>query len=139
MQTRLRPLLGIAPPMHTAILAWVHFRQYVITQAPLLLSETRGLLYQLASIAADDTAAAGATAAGRQPGCRTAAGTSVTAASTAAAAATGGMKAAVGGGGAGAGGAAQLYGQQQDAVFASNVGQAVVDWILERLSDYHKR
>jgi hypothetical protein len=39
--------------MHAAVLAWVHFRQYVITQAPNLLSETRGLLYKLASIAAD--------------------------------------------------------------------------------------
>jgi hypothetical protein len=27
----------------------------------------------------------------------------------------------------------------QDGAFAKNVGQAVVDWILERLSDYHKR
>lgn len=48
----MRPLLGIAEPTHAAVLAWVHFRQYVITQAPQLLSETRGLLYKLASIAA---------------------------------------------------------------------------------------
>jgi hypothetical protein len=41
--------------MHTAVMAWVHFRQYVITQAPQLLAETRGLLYKLASIAADTT------------------------------------------------------------------------------------
>lgn len=53
LQTRIRPLLGIATPMHTAVLAWVHFRQYVITQAPQLLAETRGLLYKLASIASD--------------------------------------------------------------------------------------
>jgi hypothetical protein len=53
LQSRVRPLLGIGEPMHAAVLAWVHFRQYVITQAPQLLSETRGLLYKLASIAAD--------------------------------------------------------------------------------------
>jgi hypothetical protein len=41
--------------MHTAVLAWVHFRQYVITQAPQLLAETRGLLFKLASIAAETT------------------------------------------------------------------------------------
>jgi hypothetical protein len=28
---------------------------------------------------------------------------------------------------------------QQDTAFARGVGQAVVDWILERLSDYHSR
>jgi hypothetical protein len=53
LQTHIRPLLGIAPAMHSAVLAWVHFRQYVITQAPQLLAKTRGLLYQLAAIAAD--------------------------------------------------------------------------------------
>lgn len=53
LQTHIRPLLGIAPAMHTAVLAWVHFRQYVITPAPQLLAETRGLLHKLAAIAAD--------------------------------------------------------------------------------------
>lgn len=53
LQAHIRPLLGIAPAMHTAVLAWVHFRKYVITQAPQLLVETRGLLYKLAAIAAD--------------------------------------------------------------------------------------
>ena len=37
-----------------------------------------------------------------------------------------------------AGGTGVAY-SQQDAVFARNVGQAVVDWILERLSDYHSK
>lgn len=36
-------------------------------------------------------------------------------------------------------GAADKTYSKQDAVFAKNVGQAVVDWILERLSDYHTR
>jgi len=45
-----QPVLGIVPLLHAAMLAWVHFRQYVITQAPQLLAETRSLLYKLASI-----------------------------------------------------------------------------------------
>lgn len=46
----MQPVLGIVPLLHAAMLAWVHFRQYVITQAPQLLAETRSLLYKLASI-----------------------------------------------------------------------------------------
>lgn len=56
LQAHVRPLLGIPPAMHTAILSWVHFRQYVITQSPQLLVETRGLLYKLASMTADAAA-----------------------------------------------------------------------------------
>jgi hypothetical protein len=36
--------------MHAAVLAWVHFRQYVLTQEPQLLAETRQLLYKLAAM-----------------------------------------------------------------------------------------
>lgn len=54
MQTHLGPVLGIAPALHAAMMAWVHFRQFVMTQAPQLLSETRALLYKLASISVDE-------------------------------------------------------------------------------------
>jgi hypothetical protein len=50
LQTRIGPLLGITPSMHAAVLAWVHFRQYVLTQEPQLLAETRQLLYKLAAM-----------------------------------------------------------------------------------------
>jgi hypothetical protein len=40
---------------------------------------------------------------------------------------------------AGANGSTDSGYRKQDAAFARNVGQAVVDWILERLSDYHSR
>ena len=54
LQTSIRPSLGIPAPLHAAMMAWVHFRQYVVTQAPNVLAETRGLLYKLASITLEE-------------------------------------------------------------------------------------
>lgn len=51
VQVRLWPLLGISPAMHNAGFAWIHFRQYVLTRHPGLISKTKALLKRLAQLA----------------------------------------------------------------------------------------
>lgn len=56
-----------------------------------------------------------------------------------AAAAAGSQRAAGSAAAGAANGSTDVGYRKQDAAFARNVGQAVVDWIVERLSDYHSR
>lgn len=111
LQHRIGPLLGISRSLHAAVSAWVYFRQAVRTQSPVLLADTKGRLHKLAQLAAATTATSSTNSAG-------------------AAAAPGSSGTANG-----SSGGCVL----DDAAFARGVGDAVVTWIVQHLSDYHSR
>lgn len=73
------------------------------------------------------------------PRCRAALAAAAAALGAGTAAAAGSQRAAGSAAAGAANGSTDGGYRKQDAAFARNVGQAVVDWILERLSDYHSR
>ncbi|WIA21715.1 hypothetical protein OEZ85_000881 [Tetradesmus obliquus] len=114
LQARLWPLLGVSPSMHNAGFAWVHFRQFVLTRHPGLVAKTKALLKRLALLARQHSRgnSGGGSGAGTAGGSSTANGSSSSSAPGE---------------------------SSEDAALTRGVGAAVIDWIAERLADYHAR
>lgn len=130
--------------MHNAGFAWIHFRQFVLTRHPGLVSKTKALLKRLAQLAA----AQAATQQSQQlAGCARCADDSCAASCCQRASPRHAADASpvacvlptLWRRAAPPGSAAADAASPEDAVLTQRVGGAVIDWTLERLSDYHDR
>ena len=144
LQTRVWPLVGVSSLMHNSCFAWIHFRQFVVTKSPVLVGSTKSLLRRLAQLG---RSRGGGGAGSSSRGARSSGGGGGSGATDAAAAAA--IASVDGGGGGGGGGAAERSAPSasasaggargDDAALISEVGACVIDWIGERLGDYHRR